>query len=207
MNILAWIKTNGGKHIWAIAIAAALILGGRLWLAEHDASLQADATVKAAQAQIDALKSQRTTIAKAAQLQVTVLQKQADAVKTAPEATAALQQDAEVKTALPSLAVLPDSPGKVQVDALELFKGVNKCEQDSIQLGACVKELDIQTQIDTKKDEQITALKKKPGFWKRMGKAAKVIGCAAGGGAAGSLAGAKGAAIGAAVGAGVCQAF
>lgn len=207
-SIVNWLKANGAKHLEALVIAGALVFGGRAWLQEHDARLQADTQVKSAQSAIDSLKAQQNTVRQEADKQVIVLQKEAAAVQTAPQAIQALQKDPEVKAALPTLETVPNAPDQVQVNALDLFKGVNKCEQDAVNLGACTKELDLQKQIDTQKDTQITALKKKPGFWSRLGKGAKIVGCSAAGGALGSLAKSpQGAAIGAAAGAGVCQIF
>jgi hypothetical protein len=206
--ILTWLKANAAKHVEAIIIASALIFVGRMWLQEHDARTKADATVKTAQVQIDTLAKQQTATAQAAKVEVTILQKQADAVKTAPQAVQALQKDPEVKAVLPSLTTVPDAPDTVKVNALDLFKGVNQCEQDAVNVGACTKELTIQKQITTEKDVQIVALKAKPKFLHRLAKAGKVIGCSAAGGFVGSyLKGGQGAAIGAAAGAGICQAF
>jgi hypothetical protein len=205
--LIEWLKANAAKHVEALVIAAVLVFAGRIFLQEHDARIVADAQVKAAQSTIDDLKKQQTEVEKVAKAQVIVLQKEAVAVKTGPQAIESLDNDPQVKAVLPSLTPVPDEPGIVQVNALDLFKGVNACEQNSVNLGACSKELDIEKQIDGQKDDQIVALKKKPSFLRRLGKAALVVGCAAGGGAAGSLAGGRGAAIGAAAGAGVCQMF
>lgn len=206
-TILQWLKTEGGKHLEGLIIAAVLVFGGRMWLQDHDARIQADAKVNAAQSTIDGLKTQQGTVEKAAAAQVIVLKQEAATVQTPAQAVIALEKDPEVKAALPSLASVPNAPDEVQLNALDLFKGVNKCEQDSVNLGACTQELSIQKQIDVQKDSEIAAEKKKPGFLSRLGKGLKVIGCAGAGGALGSLAGSKGAAIGAATGAGVCQMF
>lgn len=207
-EILAALKGAISKHGEAVVIAAALVIGGRSYLAEHDARLRADAAARTAQTQIMDLEKQQATIRKQAAAKVVVLQQKAAEVKTVPEAVKALQSDAQVKTALPSLTQLPDAPDQLKVNTLELFKGVNKCEQDAVQLDACTKTLDLQKQITTQKEVEITALKKKPSFWHRLGKAAKIIGCAGAGAAIGGLTkSASGAAIGGAAGAGICQAF
>ena len=206
--LINWLKANAGKHIEALVIAGALIFVGRMWLQEHDARLQADTQVKTAQAAIDTLKQQQSVIAQAAKVQIVTLREQAATVQTPVQAVQALQKDPEVKTVLPTLETVPDAPDMVKVNALDLFKGVNQCEQDAVTATSCTKELDIQKQIDTQKDVEITALKKKPGFFKRLLKGAKVVGCSAAGGYLGGLTkNPQGAAIGAAAGAGVCQAF
>ena len=207
-ELLNWLKANTGKHLEALVIAGAIVFVGRIYLQEHDARLRADAEVKTAQTEITDLQKQQSAVQQAAKTQVVVLQQKAAEVKTAPEAVTALQSDAQVKTALPSLTQLPDAPDQLKVNSLELFRGVSKCEQDAVQLGACTKTLDLQKQITTEKDTEITVLKRKPSFWHRLGKALKIIGCAGAGAAIGGLTkSASGAAIGGAAGAGLCQAF
>jgi hypothetical protein len=206
-TLIAWLKTEGSKHLEALIIAGAIILVGRALLQEHDARLAAEAKIAAAQTTIDGLKAQQANVQKAATAQVVVLRQEAAAVQTPVQAVTALEKDPEVKAALPSLASVPDAPEAVQLNALDLFKGVNACEQNEVNLNACSQELTLEKQIDVQKDAEVKAAQKKPGFFARLGKTAKVLGCAAAGGALGSLAGAKGAAIGAASGAGVCQLF
>ena len=186
-SIANWCKQNGGKHAEAIIIAAVLVFFGRTWLQEHDARLRADATVKAAQTQIGDLQKQQTAVHEAAQTKVVVLEKTAEQVKTAQQAVKALQADTEVKAALPSLTPDPELPDQLNVNALQLFQGVNKCEQDAVQLGATTQELTIQKQITAQKDAQIAALKKKPSFWTRVKHGAIDIGCAGAAGALGAL--------------------
>jgi hypothetical protein len=207
-KISAWLKAKAVNHAVGIAVALVLLFAFRMYLVEREARMKADATVKAAQSQIDSLKAQQNTVAQTAHVKTQALQKKAAAVKTPEAAVKALEADPEVQRELPTLVTLPDAPDKVEVSALDLFHGVNECEQDAVNLDACTKELSIQQQIDTQKDTQITALRARPGFWHRLGKGLKVIGCAGAGGALGSLTKtAEGAAVGAAAGAGLCQAF
>ena len=177
--MITWLKENAGKHLEALVIASALVLGGHFYLTEHDARVKADATVKAAQTTIDTLQKTQTAVQQTAAREVIVLQKEAATVKTAPQAEAALKADTAVTAALPSMEVVPDAPGKVEVDAVELFKGVNKCEIDAVNVGACTKELDIEKQITTQKDTEIVALKKKPSFWHRAKDTAITLGIGA----------------------------
>lgn len=210
-TILNWLKANAVKHLEALAIAGALVFAGCMWLREHDARIQADAQVKTAQSAIDGLQKQQAQVAQAAKSQVVILQKEAAAVQTPAQAITALQSPAlpvPANSAPLDVTALPSAPDKVAVSALPLFQDLNTCKQDEVNLGACTQELTIQKQIDTQKDTEITALKKKPGFWTRLVKGAKVVGCSAAGGALGSLTKSpQGAAIGAATGAGVCQMF
>ena len=163
--IINYLKTTAGKHVFFIVLAVVAFIVGRSWLQEHDARLQADATVKTAQTTIDTLAKQQTATAQAAKVEVTVLQKQADAVKTPLEAAKALPT---VETQPLNAVSLPDAPTKVSVDVMPLFQSLSTCKQDAVNLGACGKELDIEKQIDGQKDVEITALKKKPGFWHRV---------------------------------------
>lgn len=206
-----WIKTHLSTHVGYLVVIGVVLLAGRLWLQEHDARLRADAQVKAAQSTIDTLKQQQTEVSNAAKSQVIVLQKEAAAVQTPAQAVKALAApvpELQPVSAPLNTEVLPDAPDRVSVEALPLYQTLNSCKQDAINLGACSKELDFQNQIDAQKDVQITALKKKPGFFHRLGRAAKIIGCAGAGGALGGLTKSpSGAAIGAAAGAGICQAF
>ncbi|HZP06752.1 MAG TPA: hypothetical protein VFB43_17770 [Terracidiphilus sp.] len=205
--MIEWLKANAGKHVEALVIAVALVFGGRLYLQEHDARMQADAQVKAAQTAIDSLQKQQTAVQTQAAKEVVVLQERAASVQTAPQAVQALQSDPQVKAVLPDLAALPDSPN-VSVNSLDLFKGANQCEQCAVNLAAEQKQLDLQKQIDVQKDTEIAALRKKPSFLHRFLGAAKVVGCSAAGGALGGLTkSAEGAAVGAATGAAVCQMF
>lgn len=205
------IKTHLPTHVGYLVIIGVVLFAGRLWLREHDARLRADVQVKAAQATIDGLEKQQSAVAETAKSQVIVLQKEAADVKTPAQAVKAITApapDLNAETAPMDAEVLPDAPERVSVNALPLFRALNSCKQDAVNLQACTGELDIQKRITAQKDVQIVALKKRPGFFHRLGKAAKVIGCAAAGAAAGSLSkSASGAAIGAAAGAGICQLF
>ena len=209
--ILTYLQTTAAKHVLFIALVAGAVIVGRSWLAEHDARQAADATVKAAQTQIDTLAKQQAAVGQAAKVEVTVLQKEAEAVKTPVEAVKALQAPpADMTSVVNPLDVqaLPDAPDRVSVNALPLDQQLSACRVDNVNLGACTTQLSLQKQIDTQKETEITALKAKPSFWHRLGKVSKVIGCAAAGGFTGSyLKGGQGAAIGAATGAGVCQLF
>jgi hypothetical protein len=202
--LIDWLKTYAATHVGYIVIVAVVLFAGRLYLQEHDARVRAEDTVKTAQTAIQGLQKQQSAVAQTAKVEVTVLQKEAAAVKTAPDALAALPNVTDRPL---NAEPVPDAPSKVSVDAVPLFQELSICKQCGVNLDAKTKELDIEKQIAAEKDVQIAALKKRPGFMTRVVKGLKVVGCAAGGAAAGSLAGGKGAAIGAAAGAGVCQMF
>lgn len=204
-----WIKTHLLTHVGYLIIIGVLLFAGRVWLQEHDARLRADAQVQTAQATIRNLEQQQAETARQAKSQTIVLEKEAATVKTPAQAIKAVIQptpDLQTEAAPLDATVLPDAPDRLAVKALPLYQTLNACKVDRINLQACGKELDIQKQITAEKDVQIIALKK-PGFFHRLGKTAKIIGCAAAGGALGGLKSPSGAAIGAAAGAGICQLF
>jgi hypothetical protein len=174
--ILNYIKTSAGRHVFAIAVAVLGFIVGASWLQEHDARLKAEVTVKAAQEQINTLQAKKGDVDKAAKTQIVILQKEAAAVNTPKQAIDALPS---VTTAPLAPVPVPDLPDDVAVNAVALYKNLNACKQDAVNLAACSAKLDIQGQIDGKKDEQITALKRKPGFWKAVKSKAITLGIGA----------------------------
>jgi hypothetical protein len=203
--IFKYLETSAGKHLLAVVLLAVAVFVGRSWLQEHDARLISDMRVKAAESTITTLEKQQSQVVQAAKVQVIQLKQEAKAVNTPSEALTALPQ---VESVPLEAVALPDAPGRAAVDIVPLYQSLNTCKQDAVNLAACGTELSLEKQITGEKDIQIAALKKKPGFFKRLGKAAKVIACAGAGGAAGAyLKGGEGAAIGAAAGAGIGQAF
>lgn len=175
-ELISYLKTTAGKHVFAIALSVVAIISFRSYMAEHDARLIADQQVKAAQSQIDTLQKQQVQADKAAKIQVVRLQAKAAEVKTAPEAIAALPS---VSVEQLKARALPDAPSAVSVEAVPLYQELNKCKQDAVNLGACSVKLDLQQKIDADKDVQITALKKKPGFWHRVKSTAITLGIGA----------------------------
>lgn len=167
-SILTYLKTLASAHIVIVALAIVGFLLFRSFMAEHDARLLADATVKTAQTTIAGLQSQQATVTKQAGAQVVILKQEAAAVQTAPEAVAALEAPkADIQGEVTPLAVqsLPDAPSRVSVAALPLEELTNTCAIDEVNLTACTASLGLEKQIDAQKDIEITALKKKPGFW------------------------------------------
>jgi len=183
--IITYLKTKAGAHLEALVIAGVLILLGHSWLAEHDARLAAAATVQVEQTQIDGLKAQQSAVTKAATVQLVQLQAAAAKVTSAPEAIAAIAAVTPAATPTnpaPELDAVPvpDAPTKTEVNAVPLYEDLNACKQTEIKLDACVQTLNLQTRIDADKDTEIVALKKKPGFWKRVLSTAKAVGVGVG---------------------------
>lgn len=164
------------KHVegcLAAALLAAFVLAGVAFVQEHDARIKADVTVQAAQTQISDLQKQKDAADAAAQKQITALQKQAKTVKTPAQAVQAIPPLTDVPLNMRQAPGLPDA---VTVDALPLFQQLNECKQDAVNLSACSTKLDLEQKIDADKDVQITALKKKPGFWTRVKDTAITVG-------------------------------
>lgn len=175
-EILTYLKTTAVTHVLWIAVAVGGFLLVRAYISEHDARVAAEAAVKSAQTQIKTIAASQTQTAKAAAVTITVLQKEAAAVTTAPEAVKGLSG---VSTVQLDPEAVPDAPQRVAVDAVPLYQELNKCKQCSVNLGATQTELADQKKIDAQKDLEITALKKKPGFWATVKKDAIVIGVSA----------------------------
>jgi hypothetical protein len=175
-EIINYLKNTAGGHLVILALVVLAFIGGSSWLQEHDARIKAEITVKAAQEQINTLQAKKGDADKAAKTQIVILQKEAAAVKTPRQAIDALPSVTNAPLAPVPVTDLPDD---VAVNAVALYKNLNECKQDAVNLAACSAKLDIQEQIDGKKDEQITALRKKPGFWKAVKSKAITLGIGA----------------------------
>ena len=175
MILAAWQFVK--PHLFYWIVGAVCLLAFKSWIAEHDARLLADAQVKDAQTTIDQLRQQIASGKVEVQKQVQVVVKEVAAAKTPS------QQIAEI----PKLAAeplnpqsLPDAPSAVKVDLQPLLAQLSECKQDSIKLGACQQEIQYRDQIEVEQGKQVTALKKKPGFWHRVGDTAKKVAIGAG---------------------------
>lgn len=143
-------------------------------LREHDARILAEQTVHESQGRVAVLEKQSQDVVQAGAVQIAKLQKEAKAVKTPAQAIEAIKAPDFSDIQL-NPSPLPDAPDKVAVDAVPLFKELNKCEQCSSSLATATAELDLEKKVEAEKDVQITALKKKPSFWHRVEKTAEVL--------------------------------
>ena len=158
------------------ALALIFVLCLTAYEQEHTARLLAEQTVKQSQGRVTDLEQQSKAVAQAGQQKIIVLQKQADAVKTPTQAIQAIPTVSDVPL---NARAVPELPNVVQVDAVPLYQELNKCRQDGVSLGVCTERLNLQGQIVAEKDIQITALKKKPGFWKAVKRVAITAGIGA----------------------------
>lgn len=181
-----YIKT----HLFYILMIAGLVVAGRVWLSEHDARVAAEVTVKADEAQskvlqgsIDELKKSIVDNDSRAAADRAALQHALAAVKTAPQAIAAIPSVSDLAlNTRPSI----DNPTQVSVDAVPLYQELNQCRQNSVSLGACQSDLASEKAIEEKevakvvlKDDEIKTLKKKPNFLHRLWGVTKIVGSTA----------------------------
>ena len=172
MMKLDWLHFSLSHLTWIVAILVALVLG-HSWLAEHDARMKADATIKASEATVATLQQQiAATNAQAAQKVQTI-------VKIVRETTTPTQAVA----AIPQLTDIPlngrvsiDNGNQVSVDAIPLIQVLGQAKENAVQLGACQSDLKNETAIGAQKDVQIAALKKKPSLLHRVGHVLKLVG-------------------------------
>lgn len=158
--------------IWIVGLLVALILG-HSWLVEHDQRLLADQAVKTAEAQVKDLQAQIAANNAAAAQKVQVVTKIVHDVKTPEQAVQAVPQLTDVPL---HTRVAPDNPTQVAVDALPLIDLLGQAKIDKINLDTCQANLATEIKIVDAKDVEIKALKKKPGFWGRVGGVAKAVG-------------------------------
>jgi hypothetical protein len=197
------LKALAGQHVPALIVAAVIVFGGRLWLQDHDARLRAESTVKQAEEAVRGLQAQQMAIQKTTATKLVVLHDKAISVDTPSKAIQATTETAPELAAVP----LPD-PERVSVKAEPLYQDLNEAAQNKVKLDGCEDSLSLQKQITAEKDKEVIAERKKPTFLHRLGKAAKVVGCAGAGGLLGGFSKQPGGAgIGAAAGAAVCQMF
>lgn len=171
--IVLYLKGSAAKHALGIAVAVIVVIAGMSWLRDHDARILADATVKASQANVATLEQRIQDVQKEGQAQIAKLQEQRKEVKTPAQALAALPSVSDIPL---QPVPLPDDPSKVSVDALPLFQTLNECKQCSSKLATAEATAEAKDAIITEKDVQITALKKKRGFWKTFEHTAEAVG-------------------------------
>jgi hypothetical protein len=173
--LIDYLKNYAAKHIFGVAVGVIVIIGVRSYMADHDARLLADATVKQSQSRIADLQQQLQETKQAGQAQIAKLQQEKAQVKTPAQAIAALPS---VTPAPLNAAPLPDAPSRVSVDALPFYQAMNECKQCSTELATVKAEDATKDEIITEKDVQITALKKKRGFWKTFERTVEIGGAA-----------------------------
>lgn len=156
-------------HVFYLTLFAVSLFCGYTWLHEHDARLLADQQVKISETKIEQLQTDTAKILTDRDATIAQLQKQRAAVKTVEQAI----------TAMPDVSALPvttrtiDGQVVATVEPIALFNALNQCKQDAVARSACESIVEKKDEIIGEQKTEITALKKKPGFWKRVGRTLK----------------------------------
>lgn len=176
------VATAGTWHLHGYYLVILVLLGimAHVWLSEHDARVQAEATVKTEQAKEKDLTAQISQTKAAAAVQVQTIQRAITALKTPAQAIAAIPTLSELPL---NARPLPADPTAVVVDAVPLAQELGKCRETAVELGSCQKQAALQEEIHAADQAEIKALKKKPAFWHRVGTTLKTIGIGVGIGA------------------------
>lgn len=194
--MIQYLKQYATTHAFYLILIGVALVGFRSWRQEHDARLLAeqqikssDAAVKASQEQVSDLKQQiAASDARSAQ-QLASLRKMVTAVQTPQQVVKEIPQ---VATNLPAPAVVQpdDSISFPKADVLPLFQDLADAKTCSVKLAQCQSDYASEQQIAVQKDAQlgekdkeITALKKRQGFWHRVGSTLKQVGVGIGIGA------------------------
>lgn len=162
--MLNYLKT----HLFYVILIAVGIFAFHAWLQEHDQRVEAQTTVRESAARVKDLEAQVTAVKTAADAKVKQLQTAAQAVKTPSQAIAAIP---DVSNLPLNIRPLPDN--SVSVDPVQLYQELAACRVTEVKLDACQKTAELKEGVIKEKDNTITALKRKPGFWKRLGGQAK----------------------------------
>lgn len=153
-------------HVMYLIVIGLALLGGRVWLQEHDARLRAELAIKPLQDQVATLQQQiRSNDQQAAVSKAKVVQV-VQAIKTTAQAIAQIPSLSGVELH-PRPAISTDTVG-ITVDALPLARELGQCKQDQIDLGACRLNYAACQQISDQKDQILKLATKKPSFWKRL---------------------------------------
>ncbi len=157
---LFWSVIRPHLFYWILGIGA--IFAVHFWLKEHDRRLLVETEVKQLQEQID---NRDDT----AQKQVQVIVKEVAAAKTPEQQVAEIPRISDVPLNIKLMPEVVGQPPAAQVDLEPLMQELSQCKQKDILLEAC--------QADTADlKQQVNVVAKKPGFWHRVGSAAKKIG-------------------------------
>lgn len=190
--MIEYLKKFAATHIFYLILIAGGAVAFHSWLSEHDARLQADQTVKAAeiqvkasQDQIIALQAQIATNDARAQQQLDALAKVIQSVKTSQQAAVALPTVADLPV---PIQVQPDQGWLIPpADVLPLFNQLAEGKVAETKLTQCQADYTAEQQIAAKKDDQlkekdgeIAALKQKPSFWNRVKGTLKTVGIGVG---------------------------
>jgi hypothetical protein len=168
----AWILSH---LVWIVAVAVALVVG-HIALTEHDQRVAAEAAMKISEANVSQLQAQiKNTDNVAAQKVQTIVKIVHD---LGPNAT-----PGQIVAAVPQLTdaplnarVIANDPANISVAAVPFLQFLQTSATNSVLLGACQSDLKNETAIVGQKQDEITALKKKPSFISRVKHVAEAVG-------------------------------
>ncbi len=167
-----WILT----HLVWIVLGASVLVGGRVWLTEHDQRMAADAAIKVSQANISNLQQQiKDRDAAAAQKTQTIVKIVHDLgpAPTTGQIVAAIPQLTDAPL---NARTIPGDPVNISVAAMPLVTVLQQAAMDHVANSACQADLTAQKSISAQKDLEIAALKKKPSFLNRVKHVAEAVG-------------------------------
>lgn len=167
--MIAYLRT----HVFYIILIVGGLVGFHAWLGEHDARLVADKQEAVSEARVKQLQQQITDVQAAATVKSLAVTKIVSAAKTPEQQIATVPQLQEAPL---NVRPVMGEPGSVTVDLPALVENLGKCQQDKIALDACTQTKTLISAQLAEKDEVISALKKKPSFFKRVGSVAKAVG-------------------------------
>lgn len=175
--MISWLENYAKTHLFYIILIVGGAIAFRVWLQEHDARIAADNVAKQQEVLVAGLKQQ----IEATQVQA------AQQVKVVKQVVAKASTSSDVVAILPTLTPfplntrpVPTSPLDVQVEALPLLQLAGDDKETHIELEACQQVGELKDKQLTAKDVEITALKKKPGFFRRVVGVAKAVGVGVG---------------------------
>lgn len=165
--------SNLKTHLFYVLLFGMGLFFVHEWVAEHDARVIADNTVKQSMVQVATLQAQINTIPAQTAAKVQTI------VKVVHDA----QTPAQVVAAIPSLTdlplqtrVIPGNTVDVEVAAQPLMQLVGELKTTEVQLGACQQKDSLKDQQIVELNTTIKALKKKPNFIHRITSVAKAVG-------------------------------
>lgn len=175
--IPAYVKT----HAYYLILIALGIVGFRSFLAEHDARLLVTQQLKISEEKLSGMAAQMNAVNAARDQQKQAVTQAVAAIKTTPQAIAAIPQFTNAPL---NAKISPGDPSQISVAALPLIDLLGKCKTDEIELMACTENSKTKDAIIAEKDKDISALKKPQNFWKRTLSTLKAVGIGIGIGAA-----------------------
>lgn len=158
-------------HTFYIVLGLVCVFGAHEWMAEHDARIRSEFTVKQSEEKVKSLQAELVTTKQATAQKVITIQRVIEKVKTPSDAIAAIPS---LSTLPLNARLVPNLPNAVEVDAIPLAQELATCKIAETKLDGCEKSLTITTGIVAEKDAIINATK--PSLWKRIKHDAIVIG-------------------------------